>query len=171
MKKILAIYLCAVCACFSFAQAANPQANKAADVAALQKKIAELEQLLTESQQALYDLVAKDMEIISKLRTENRALKAKIAAIETSVPSTVAKSKNSQNKISEWKSPQQQYDEIKAQSDKVKKDAKDIENEFNEIAKKAEEAEKARLQSKQLEASKAKEAEKNSSFWDSAFPF
>ena len=177
MKKLAAISLCAFCAFATGlnAQEGNAQASGAeapaaagsADVAALQKKVAELEKLLEEADKAMYKLLAKDMNIISKLRAENRALKEKIEAL-TAHLGAKATGQAAKNSISEWKSPQQQYSDIKAEGAKVRKDAAAIDAEYEEIHRKAEAAEEAR---KSKNSDEEKKEEKGSSFWDHAFPF
>lgn len=181
MKKLAAISLCAFCAFATGlnAQEGNAQASGAeapaaagsADVAALQKKVAELEKLLEEADKAMYKLLAKDMNIISKLRAENRALKEKIEALTAQLGAKAtgqATGQAAKNSISEWKSPQQQYSDIKAEGAKVRKDAAAIDAEYEEIHRKAEAAEEAR---KSKNSDEEKKEEKGSSFWDHAFPF
>ena len=177
MKKIAAISFCAFCA---FATGLNaqegkvkapvdsaPAAAESSDVASLRKKVAELEKLLADAEKAMYDLVAKDMNIISKLRAENRALKEKVESLTAQLGAKAVK-QGAKNSISEWKTPQQQYDEIKAEGAKVRKDADAIAAEYKEIEKKAKAAEEAR---KNKDPDDEKEEEKGSSFWDHAFPF
>lgn len=171
MKKLAAIFLCASCAFLTGLNAQQTKATEAAsataeskDVAALQKRVEELEKLLADAEKAMYELLAKDMKVISKLRAENRALKDKVELLSAHAASVAPQQQRVQkNTISEWKTPQQQYDEIRAEGAKVRKDADAISAEYDEIKKKAEAAEKAR---------KSENSEKDgSSFWDHAFPF
>lgn len=177
MKKIAAISFCAFCAFATVLNAQEgkaqaegasaPTAIKADDAAALQKRVAELEKLLADAEKAMYALVAKDMGVISKLRAENRALKEKVALLTAQLGSNAGK-QPAKNSISEWKSPQQQYNDIKAEGAKVRKDAAAIDAEYEEIHRKAEAVEEAR---KSKNSDDEKEEEKGSSFWDHAFPF